>query len=179
MRRVVPYFSSFLYPFLRCSFSKTALAVTSLNILRNQGPVSLHHIQCFPVWTWDFSTSLDTFAKSGLFPNLSPSLILRLCNESSISVYYEELMIPCPASFIGCYASFYPVLFFSTGIIGKLTTFIEFLQSASYFLGSKLDFSPSLWVYSVLWSMISSAVTLQQELGHLPFPRPESPSGDP
>lgn len=78
-------------------------------------------------------------------------ILLRLSDGFGISVYYKESFIPCPASFVGCYTFSWPVFFFSLGITEKLKTFIEFLQSASYFTGSKPRFSSSL---SVTLSMI-------------------------
>lgn len=67
---------------------------------------------CWPVGAQVFTTSLDTFAKPWLFPDLLTSFLLTIYKGFSISVYYEEPFIPFipyPTSCVGCYASFCPL----------------------------------------------------------------------
>lgn len=74
----------------------------------------------FSLLLWIPLQSLDCF--------LTSQPLLRIYNGFSISFFYEEPLIPCRTSFIGCYVSFCLLFFFSTGVIGKLTTCIEFLE---------------------------------------------------
>lgn len=131
MEGVVPHFPSFLPPFLRGFSSKAAGPPKMFSKVR-LGWASL----CLSMWCWSvcaqvFTTSVDVFAKFWLFSDLSASFLLGPYNGFNISVYGDEPFILCPASFLGCSAAFCPVSFFSSGIIGNLTTFIEFLQDAS------------------------------------------------
>lgn len=89
---------------------------------------------CWPVGAQVFTTSLDTFAKPWLFPDLLTSFFLTIYKGFSISVYLKNhsfhilphVLAAMPLS----------VLFFLYW--HHWETFIKFLQSVSYLLGSKL-----------------------------------------
>lgn len=151
---VAPQFPSLLPPFLRSFCSKAA--GSPRNLLWSQAWLNVPSIcPCgADLCVLFLPTSADAFANSRLFPDPSPSFLVGHYSGFSLSVHDEEPFILCPASFLSCSATSCPVSFFSA-IIGKLKTFVEFLQNVSSFLDFRLFFLVFTWVCSVLRSLIN------------------------